>query len=169
VTVVPGILEEYDQVLLSSWLNLPNSFIGIWLAIGVGAGSIGAFYAHRFKLVSWQVLNSIAVVASILLIAIPFINSLWLLGFLILLNTMHGFIKVLIQGVIQREIDTAERATITSVNETGIEVSGILFGLIFAFIADAFGIQIGYGFCSLILFIYLIGYFIIRPLIKLRV
>jgi len=164
VSIVPGVLEEYDQVLLSSWLGLPNSFIGVWLAIGIGAGSIGAFYAHKVRKMGWQALQILAVLASIILIVVPFTNSIWLLGLLALFNTMHGFIKVLIQGIIQREIDTAERATITSVNETGIEISAILFGLAFAFIADAFGIQIGYGFFSVVIVIYLSGYLVINTI-----
>ena len=158
VAVVPGILEEYDQVLLSSWLDLPNSFIGVWLAIGIGAGSIGAFYAHRARHMSWRVLNSAALLAGIILVVVPFCKSLWLLGLLFLFNAMHGFVNVLIQGIIQREIDTNERATITSVNAGGMEVSAILLGLAFAFIADAFGIQIGYGFCGLVV----MGYLLLR-------
>lgn len=164
VAVVPGLLEEYDQVLLSSWLDLPNSFIGVWLAVGIGAGGIGAFYAHRVKNISWWVLNIMALLSGLILIIVPFFNSLWILVSLFLLNTMHGSANVLIQGIIQREIDTDERATITSINSTGMEVSAILLGLAFAFIADAFGIQIGYGFCGLILVIYLMGYFVVRKI-----
>ncbi|MFX1475512.1 MAG: MFS transporter [Promethearchaeota archaeon] len=162
VSVVPGLLEEYDQVLLSSWLRLPNSFIGIWLALGIGASSVGALFAHRARKVSWLVLNSLAVSVSIILITVPFVNSTWLLGFLILLSTISGSAGVIIQGIIQREIDTVERATITSVNITGIEVSVILLGLVFGFIANSFGIQIGYGFCGLIPMIYPVGYLIFR-------
>ena len=167
VTVGPAALEEYDQVLLSSWLGLPNSSIGVWLAVGVGAGGIGAFYAHKVRKISWWILHIFAAIACLILFAVPFISSLWVVGILILLNMMGGSMGVLIQGIIQREIDTAERATITSVNETGMEVAAIALGLAFAFIADAFGIQIGYAFFGLVLAIYLIGYFVIRPAVKL--
>lgn len=162
VAVVPGLLEEYDQVLLSSWLNLPNAFIGLWLAIGIGARSIGAFYAYRARHMSWRVLNGAALLAGVILIAVPFCRYLWLLGLLFLLNTMYGLVNVLIQGIIQREIDTDERATITSVNAGGMEISAILLGLSFAFLADAFGIQIGYGFCGLVV----IGYLLLRLIFR---
>jgi MFS family permease len=138
VVMVPGVLEEYHQVLLSSWLDLPNSLIGIWLG--------------------WRVLNGAAVLAGVILVAVPFCKSFWLLGLVLLFSAMQGLQGVLIQGVIQREIDTDERATISSVNAGSMEVGGILLGLSFAFVADALGIQVGYGFCGLVI----MGYLLLR-------
>jgi len=157
-----GVLEEYDQVLLSSRLGLPNSFIGIWLAAGIGVSGICAFFAHRIKHMSWRVLNIIAVATGIILIIIALSQSLFLLGILLLLCIFNGLVGVLTQGIIQREIDSDERATITSVNTFVVEISAIILGLAFAFVADRFGIQIGYGFFGVVVLIYVLGNFFVR-------
>jgi MFS family permease len=42
-----GLLEEYDQVLISERLGFSNTFIGVWAAAAVCLSSVGAFFAHR--------------------------------------------------------------------------------------------------------------------------
>lgn len=157
-----GVLEEYDQVLLSSWLGLSNSFIGIWLAVGVGISSISAFFAYRFRYMGWKVLYIVATVIGVLLIIMAFFQSLLILGILILLYAFSALISVLIQGMIQREIRSDERATITSICSLLMEACAIVLGLSFGFIANQFGIQAGYGFYGLVILVYLLGHFMIR-------
>lgn len=159
-----GVLDEYDQVLLSSWLGLSNSFIGIWLATGIGISSISAFYAHKLKYMGWRVLNTLAIATGILLIIINCFNSLLMLGILLLLYTFAALMSVLTQGIIQREIQSAERATITSVNSLVTETVAIVLGLAFGFVANQFGIQFGYGFFGLVILAYLVVRFITRRL-----
>jgi MFS family permease len=157
-----GVLEEYDQVLLSFRLGLPNSFIGIWLAAGIGVSSICAFYAHRIKHVSWLVLNIVAVVTGVILIIVALSKSLLLLGILLLLGVFNGLVGVLTQGMIQKEIDSDERATITSVNTFVVEIGAIILGLTFAFVADRFGIHIGYDFFGAVVLVYSLGHVLIK-------
>jgi MFS family permease len=157
-----GVLEEYDQVLLSSWLGLSNSFIGIWLAIGVGVSSISAFFAYKFTHTGWKVLYAVAMVTGVLLIIMAFSQSLFLLGILILLYAFSALMSVLIQGMIQREIRSDERATITSICSLVMEAGAIVLGLSFGFVANQFGIQIGYGFYGLVILVYLLGHFMVR-------
>ena len=75
VYVALGMLDEYDQIMLSSWFNMPNSFIGIWLAIAMGISSLSGLYAHKLKNMGWKLLNIMAVVTGILLIIISLSNS----------------------------------------------------------------------------------------------
>ena len=162
VLVTFGVLEEYDQVLLSFRLGLPNSFIGIWLAAGIGVSSICTFFAHRMKHVNWRVLNSIAVITGIILIIVALSKSIVLLGILLLLCIFNGLVGVLTQGVIQKEINSDERATITSVNTLVVEISAVILGLAFAFIANRFGIHIGYGFFGVVVLVYVLGNLFLR-------
>ena len=162
IAIVPGLTEEYDQVLMSRWLSLPNSVIGIWLALGVAAGSLGAFLAYRVRHVQWRVVNGTAVLVGAILLTVPFSRSLGFLGALFLFNGFGGLTSVLVQGMVQREIRTEERATITSVIEAGTEVSGIVMGLAFAFVAGAFGVQVAYGGCALIVGGYLLALMVVR-------
>ncbi|UCB43990.1 MAG: hypothetical protein JSV77_04965, partial [Dehalococcoidales bacterium] len=55
-----------------------------------------------------------------------------------------------------------ERATITSVNAFVVEISAIILGLAFAFIADRFGIHIGYGFFGVVVLAYLLANLFLR-------
>jgi MFS family permease len=159
-----GMLDEYDQVMLSSWFNMPNSFIGIWLATAMGISSLSGLYAHKLKNMGWKLLNTMAVVTGILLIMISLSNSPLLLGTFLLFWTFSVLINVLTQGVIQREIPSEERATITSVNSLITETGAVILGLIFGFIANRYGIQIGYGFYGLIIITYLSVKFTIERL-----
>ncbi len=156
-----GMLDEYDQVLMSSWLGLPNSFIGIWLATCVAISSIGAFFAHKVKNMGWKVLNPIAVATGILLIIVTFFRSPFLLGILVLMYVFALLISVIVQGMIQREIATDERATITSVNAVVTEAGATVLGLAFGFIANQYGIQVGYGFFGVVILVYMSGQLII--------
>ena len=160
-----GILEEYDQVLLSAWLGLSNSFIGLWLAIGVGISSISSFFAYKLRQAGWKVLYTIAIVTGVLLILLAFFQSLLLLGILVLLYAFSALMGVLIQGMIQREIKSDERATITSVCSLVMEGGAVVLGLSFGFIANEFGIQVGYGFFGLVIIVYLVGQYIIRKIV----
>ncbi len=150
-----GMLDEYDQVLLSSWFNMPKTFIGIWLAIGVGVSSISAFFAYKFTHTGWKVLYTTAIITSVLLIIMAFFKSLFLLGILILLYAFSALMSVLIQGMIQREINSDERATITSICSLVTEAGSIILGLSFGFVANRYGIQIGYRFYGVIIMTYL--------------
>jgi len=163
---VLGMLDEYDQVLLSSWLGLSNSFIGIWLAISVGISGLSAFFAHKLRYNGFLFLNLIAAVTCILLIVIFLFNSLLVLGMLLFLYIISALMNVLIQGIIQREIASDERATITSVNSLLSEAGQIILGLSFGFITNQLGIQFGYGFFGIITAVYLVGYFVIRAIRK---
>jgi predicted MFS family arabinose efflux permease len=112
----------------------------------------------------WKLLNTMAVVTGILLIMISLSNSPLLLGTFLLFWTFSVLINVLTQGVIQREIPSEERATITSVNSLITETGAVILGLIFGFIANRYGIQIGYGFYGLIIITYLSVKFTIERL-----
>lgn len=163
-----GMLDEYDQVMLSSWFNMSKTFIGIWLATAIGISSLSGLYAHKLKHMGWGFLNTIAAVSGILLIIICLFNTKPLLGTFLIFWTFSVLINVLTQGIIQREIPSGERATITSVNSLVTETGSVILGLIFGFIANRYGIQIGYGFYGIVIITYLSVKLLIRRIKLIR-
>lgn len=163
-----GILDEYDQVMLSSWFNMSKTFIGIWLATAIGISSLSGLYAHKLKHMGWGLLNTIAAVSGILLTIICLFNTKPLLGTFLIFWTSSVMINVLTQGIIQREIPSRERATITSVNSLVTETGAVVLGLSFGFIANRYSIQIGYGFYGIVIITYLSVKLIIRRLKLIR-
>lgn len=163
-----GILDEYDQVMLSSWFNMSKTFIGIWLATAIGISSLSGLYAHKLKHMGWGLLNTIAAVSGILLTIICLFNTKPLLGTFLIFWTSSVMINVLTQGIIQREIPSRERATITSVNSLVTEIGAVVLGLSFGFIANRYSIQIGYGFYGIVIITYLSVKLIIRRLKLIR-
>lgn len=140
-----GLLEEYDQVLISERLGFSNTFIGIWAAIAICVSSIGSFIAHRLTNLGWRVLGIVGAATGIGLVVIAFVRSPVILACLLVNCISLLLALVTIEGMIQREIKTEERATITSVNGVVGEAGTVIFGLFIGFIADKFGIHIGYG------------------------
>ena len=155
VFAILGFLEEYDQVLISQRLGFSNTFIGIWAAVAVCVSSAGAFFAHRLKNLGWRILTMIAVITGTSLVAISFIQSSVILGFLLVICISLVLTGVTIEGMIQREIKSEERATITSACGVISEIGTVIFGLVFGFIANKFGIHIGYGVLGAVILIYI--------------
>jgi MFS family permease len=156
-----GLLEEYDQVLISERLGFSNTFIGIWAAAAVCISSVGSFFAHRLKNLGWRVLWIIGVASGTGLIVIAFVRNPVILGCLLVNCISLLLALVTIEGMIQREIKTQERATITSVNGVVSEVGTVVFSLFIGFIANRFGIHIGYGVLGIIVLVYISIQFLI--------
>ncbi|MFC1947044.1 MFS transporter [Chloroflexota bacterium] len=149
-----GVMEHYIPVLLADRLNLSNTFIGIWLAIGVGLSSIGSLLAHKLKEYNWKILYTLTIVFGLLTGCIVFTQSPVILAILVIFYLFYVITWILIEGIIQRSINSEERATITSVNSlvtlTGVAVISLVFGLL----ADKYGIHIGYGFFGALFLLY---------------
>jgi len=156
-----GLLEEYDQVLISERLGFSNTFIGIWAAASVCISSVGSFFAHRLKNLGWRVLWIIGVASGTGLIVIAFVRNTVILGCLLVNCISLLLALVTIEGMIQREIKTQERATITSVNGVVGEIGTVIFSLFVGFIANRFGIHIGYGVLGIIVLVYISIQFLI--------
>lgn len=155
-----GLLEEYDQVLISERLRFSNTFIGIWAAIAVCVSSIGSFFAHRFKNLGWRVLSIIGITTGIGLVIISLVRSPFILVCLLIncISLLLGLVTI--EGMIQREIKTEERATISSVCGVMGEVGTVIFSLFVGFVANKFGIHIGYGVLGVVILVYILIQFI---------
>ncbi|MBN2076658.1 MAG: MFS transporter [Dehalococcoidales bacterium] len=150
-----GLLEEYDQVLISERLGFSNTFIGIWAAAAVCISSVGSFFAHRLKNLGWRVLIIIGVATGTGLVVITFVRNPVILGCLLVNCISLLLASVTIEGIIQREIKTEERATISSVCGVMGEIGTVIFSLFIGFIAHVFGIHIGYGILGALILVYI--------------
>jgi len=140
-----NIMDDYIPVLMQDRLGLTNTVIGIWLAIGVGLGSIGSFVAHRLKESSWKILLGITILIGALQSIVVFTRSPAILGVLVIFYVVAAIGWILVEGIIQRNIETNERATITSVNSFFQQFGAATGGLIFGFLGNRYGIHVGYG------------------------
>ena len=140
-----NIMDKYIPVLLKDILGLSNTVIGIWLAIGVGLGSIGSFVAHRLKESNWKILIGITILIGSLQSILVFTDSMTILGVLVIFYMVSVISWVLVESTIQRNIETEERATITSVNSFFQQCGAAIGGLIFGFLGNRYGIHFGYG------------------------
>ena len=150
-----GLLEEYDQVLISERLGFSNTFIGIWAAAAVCISSVGSFFAHRLKNLGWRVLIIIGAATGTGLVIIAFFRTPVILACLLVNCISLLLALVTIEGIIQREIKTEERATITSINGVVSEVGTVIFSLFIGFIANRLGIHVGYGVLGGLILVYI--------------
>ena len=163
-----GVIDQYIPVLLHDRLNLSNTFIGIWLAVGVAISSAGSMLAHRLKEHNWKILFTITIVSGLLTGCIVFTRSPLILAVIVIFYLFFVITWILIEGIIQRSIDSEERATITSVNSLVTQIGVTTLSLVFGLLSDKFGIQIGYGFYGVLFLLYSFAAFIYLLLRKLR-
>ena len=148
------VMDEYTPVLMADRLGLSNTLIGIWLAVGIGIGSIGSIIAHRLREHNWKVLFAITIVFGLLSGWIVFTRSPVILAVLVIFYLFSVITWILIEGIIQRSIDSEERATITSVNSMVVQAGAAVIGLLFGVLADRYGIHIGYGLYGALFLLY---------------
>ena len=160
-------MDEYSQVILD-WLGQPAYLIGIWLSGGFIVAGVASYFAYRFRDLGWGALHVTAILSVILLFSIAFFRSPLLIIAILLLYFLGGFAEVHIQGLLQREIESKNRATVTSLSTFLFGIISIVTGLAFGFISQKLGINVGYGFFAAILAASVIGYFVFTA-IKIRI
>lgn len=156
-----GMLEEFNDVYLN-FLGYPNYAIGIVLALSSGMQSMGSWVAFKFKRNAWLVMKITVILASMVLLTMAFVkNPIVALG-LPILAFVYGLTAVLIEGIIQKQTESHQRATVTSASKI---VMDLLPGqLAFGILATQYNLQIGYGVFG----IFILFYFIFRHIPKAR-
>ncbi|MBN2436955.1 MAG: hypothetical protein JXK07_16970 [Spirochaetes bacterium] len=144
ITVVYGILDEYDFVLAREY-NVPVSMIGLWGAVRFGSEGLGALAAEKInfifgfdnhaKMAGWAVAGGVLVILGTL----TGVKSL-LIAYFVFFFFMASF-DVLYHAGLQQKIDTIGRATISSVASAIYTGIGILLGIGFGFVADFVGLR----------------------------
>ncbi|MBI3336357.1 MFS transporter [Candidatus Peregrinibacteria bacterium] len=156
-----AVIDEYWPILFQQY-GMPNTVLGISVAVASLCGGFAGTNAHRFKKQPWNILNQATLYMSVVLIATAFVKSAFIIIFLLTFEVVLGVTSVLAEGVIQRNVAQHQRATMASVNAMFVEVA-IVTGLMFGFISDKVGIQYGYGFFGIFILMYLVAQYFVNP------
>lgn len=147
-------LEEFNDVYLN-FLGYPRSMIGLIFAVAAGTQSLVSSLAYRFKDNSWMMIKLSVVVGSAVLIAAAFIRHRIMAGGVLLLGVIYEFISVLKEGIIQKETQSYQRATVSSLSEFIMNL--LPYQIVFGFIANHHGLQFGYGVFG----VFILNYFVL--------
>lgn len=165
IIIAPGILEEYDQ-LYADRIGLSIIMIGIWGGIRTGMEALASRLAYKLK----NVFNSIGRISFLAIIAglLLFISVSF---YTVILLPVYGLFYMLISGanvltesMLQRQIQSAQRATVLSVNSLLMNLFSLGLYACFALIANT-NLQTAFLFMAVYTMI-IAGLFLI--IIKIR-
>lgn len=161
-------LDEYDQLYVNS-VGLPLSLFGIWWLIRMTGEGIGGFIAHKFKQFNVQkVLNIIALINAGILMVSGFASGYVILPILGIMFGLFSIAKILNIGIIQRQILSHERATITSISALLVEAVAIVSGLAFGYVANITNARVGFIVFGILILVYFATQPIMTKLATLR-
>ncbi len=145
VVIVPGILEEYDQIYAQR-LGLSLEHIGIWGALRIGAESVGRRFAYKLKGIVHSLYRVclLAIAGGALLFVSAYAFSYVLFPVYALFYALLSGCFVLAEGMLQRQIKSEHRAAVLSVNSLLMNLSGILLYIGFAGISEGMGLRAGF-------------------------
>lgn len=145
IVIVPGILEEYDQ-LYASRIGLSIGLVGIWGGARTGMESLGCFVAGSLKKAFGGVIgiSVLAAVSGGLLFASVYLFSAYTLPLYALFYAVLSGCNVLAEGMLQREIESGHRAAVLSLKSLLMNLFGIVLYLCYGGISDARGMRAGF-------------------------
>jgi len=151
VLAVLGSLEEYNDVYLN-FLGFSRSAIGLIFSAACVLQSIASSMAYKFKQFSRMILNGSAVVAVMVLLAVSLFKTPLMAIAILSLGVILEFVSVLKEGLVQKEIKSYQRATVSSVNELLMNL--LPYQLLFGFLANKQSLLLGYRYLALFVLFY---------------
>lgn len=153
-------LEEYNDVYLK-FLGYSNSIIGLVFALATVGQSIASLIAHRFKNYPWSSLNIIAIVGFFVLLSAALIKHPFMAVAVLFLGILLEFSRVLNEGVIQREVQPSQRATVASLNSF---INCLIpYELAFGIIANTYRLQLSYAILAILILFYFVFVLFLKP------
>ena len=145
VVIVPGILEEYDQLYVSR-VGLSLGMVGVWGGMRTGAEALGSRFA--FVLKRWfgtiRRLCVLVIIGGVMLFVPVYAYSMYLLPVYGLFYALIAGVYVLSESMLQREVPSAQRAAFLSVNNLLMNVFGLILYLGFAGASTLGGLRAGF-------------------------
>lgn len=128
VLALIGTLEELQQ-LYFYWVNLPIAFFGVLAASVFGLQAIGSNFAYKFQKLFNNENNIyvLSIFAGIVLLVSVIFNAVVLLIPFVLVFFFGSTSEVLIEGRLQKQIKSDQRATILSINSLLLNLSALVF------------------------------------------
>ncbi len=160
-TAIWGTADEFFQ-LYYELIKLPLKYFGVVGAIGSVLFGFGGFVAFKAKgYLKDRAINLFSFLSGMGLILISLVENLPMLLLLLLILFAVGIVTTLLEGKIQKEINSNERATITCIKEMLSNTEAITLSIFFGLIAKTFGNQYGFfTFGMIIVFTSLLSLFI---------
>jgi MFS family permease len=158
VPTILGELEEYNDIFLN-FNGFSNAMIGLVIASVSIFQAFGSSVAFRFKDSPWVMMNGCVVVVAACLLIMGLFQHMMVALVLPILGLVYGFTDILIEGVIQQNTESEQRATVSSASRLVMYLAPGY--LVFGFLATQYGIQVGY----LVLAGFVLSYFVVSPLI----
>lgn len=154
-------LEEFNDVYLNL-LGFRRSMIGLIFAVACACQALASSLAFKFKKHSWLLINSSVIIIALVLIAAAFIKHPLMAVGILSLGVIMEFISVLKEGLVQKETESYQRATVSSMS--GLIMNLLPYQLVFGYLAYQYNLQIGYGFFG----IFVLTYFILSYSLSFR-
>lgn len=158
VVAVVGILDEVEQ-LYYDWVHLPLVFFGVVMVGRMIFEALGSRFAHRFQRDTEDLkdINILGILSGLLLLSAAAFKSLFLILPFALVFFFGSAGEVLVEGRLQRQIETDQRATILSIHSLLINASAIVLMLGFGLLSRAGRLAWGFLFFALLLIVFSSG------------
>ena len=158
IVAVVGILDEVEQ-LYYDWVHLPLTFFGVVMVGRMIFEALGSRFAHRFQRDTEDLkdIYILGILSGLLLLSAAAFKSLFLILPFVLVFFFGSAGEVLVEGRLQKSINTDQRATILSIHSLIINASAIVFMLGFGLLSRAGRLTWGFLFFALLLIVFSSG------------
>ncbi len=148
-----GSLDEFVDVYLG-YLSFSRGTIGLLIGSFCFLQSLISSFAYKFKDKAWSLMNLSVVLTSIFLLMAYFFKGIFSAFGILFLGIVLEFCKVLKEGIIQREIESYQRATISSLNSFVMNV--LPYQLLFGFLVNDYNFELAYLFFGIFILFYFV-------------
>ncbi|NCS32362.1 MFS transporter [bacterium] len=153
-----GALDEYWPIFAHE-VHLPDTGLGILLAIISGVQACASYVAYKFSQRSNMFFYALFTLNGIFLFCAAYIFEMWVLIFLVIFGFLFTIVQIVFEGKLQDIIESATRATVSSINGFLTEVGVIIVYVLFGAVSQVSTYQIGFIFFACVIMV--IGAFMI--------
>lgn len=129
-----GALDEYWSIFAND-VGLPKAGLGIFFTVFGAVQALASFIAYKFENHSDKFFYGLFAVNGLLLVTASYLFNVPSLILLLVFSLFFKLIDVVMQAKLQYSIDSATRATVSSVLGFFVELGVILLNLTFGFLA----------------------------------
>jgi len=146
-----GNLEEFNDVYLK-FLGFPNSVIGLIFALTCASQSLASVLAYRLKDYAWKIINFSTLFSAGILFLAALVRHPLMAVAILTLSVIYELTSVLKEGIIQKETESYQRATVSSLSNVMINI--LPLQMVFGLIASHYNLQTGYFVLGLVVLSY---------------
>ncbi|MFH1942940.1 MAG: MFS transporter [bacterium] len=155
VVAVIGILDEYEQLYLD-WVRLPIALFCALIVVRMGFEAVGSRFAHIFqrRFLGMNNIYLLGIAGGILLLLSTCTRSRFMLPIFASVFLFGSMGEVLVEGGLQEQIRSDQRATIMSMNSLLLALSAILLSVGFGVLSKFGNLTWGFRFFAFLMIVY---------------